>query len=277
LPGFEGSKPVRIGNAAYKQLQIDVYGEVMDAMHAARKLGLAPSEEAWHIQRATVRFLETAWRDPDEGIWEIRGPRRHFTHSKVMAWVAFDRAVKAVEQFGEVGEADRWKQAREEIEKQVLAEGYNPKVHAFTQYYGSTDPDASLLMLPMVGFIPATDPRMVGTVKLIEERLLHDGFVDRYPTTTGVDGLPGGEGGFLICTFWLADNYALQGRYYEARDLFERLLALRNDVGLLSEEYDPAAGRMLGNFPQAFSHIGLINTAANLTTHAGPAEERPRE
>ena len=274
LPGYERSAPVRIGNAAYKQRQLDVYGEVMDALHAARKLGLPPSEDAWRIQRAIVDFLGTAWGQPDEGIWEVRGPRRHFTHSKVMAWVAFDRAVKAVEQFGQPGDAAAWRRARDEVHAQVMAEGFNSDVNAFTQYYGSRDPDASLLMLPMVGFINAKDPRMVGTVKLICDRLLRHGLVDRYPIDPAVDGLPGAEGGFLICTFWLADNFALQGRRAEACEVFERLLSLRNDVGLLSEEYDPIRGRFLGNFPQAFSHIGLVNTARNLSKHGGPAEER---
>jgi GH15 family glucan-1,4-alpha-glucosidase len=276
LPGYENSSPVRTGNAAYRQRQLDIYGEVMDSMHSARKFGLPPSEDTWRIQCAIIGFLEKAWRDPDEGIWEIRGPKRHFTHSKVMAWVAFDRAVKAIETFGQSGNVDAWRQARDEVRRQVMAEGFNPEVNAFTQYYGSKDPDASLLMLPMVGFIPAHDPRMVGTVELIARRLLKDGFVARYPTTSGVDGLPGSEGGFLICTFWYADNLALQGRHPEAREVFERLLALRNDVGLLSEEYDPRSKRMIGNFPQAFSHIGLINTARNLTTAGGPAEERQK-
>lgn len=277
LPGYEASTPVRIGNAAYKQRQLDVYGEVMDALHAARRLGLPPSEEAWRIQCAIVQFLETQWREPDEGIWEMRGPKRHFTHSKVMAWVAFDRAVKAVEQSGLSGDAATWRRARDEVHAQVMAQGFNGEVNAFTQFYGSKEPDASLLMLPMVGFIDANDPRMVGTVELIRKRLLHDGLVDRYPLNPSVDGLPGGEGGFLICTFWLADNLALQGRQAEAREIFERLLSLRNDVGLLSEEYDPVARRFLGNFPQAFSHIGLVNTARNLSRHGGPAEDRPHQ
>jgi GH15 family glucan-1,4-alpha-glucosidase len=273
LPGYENSRPVRIGNAAYKQRQLDVYGEVMDALHVARKCGLPPSEDAWRVQRSIVNFLEHEWQHPDEGIWEVRGPRRHFTHSKVMAWVAFDRAVKDIEHFGHAGDVDRWRAARDEVHAQIMTQGWNPKVNAFTQHYGSDEPDASLLMLPMVGFLPADDPKMIGTVKLIERLLVRDGFVDRYLAHPEVDGLPEGEGAFLICTFWLADNYALQGRDAEARQVFERLLALRNDVGLLAEEYDPNAKRQLGNFPQAFSHIGLINTALNLKG-GGPAEDR---
>ena len=276
-PGYEGSAPGRIGNGAYNQHQLDVYGELMDALHVARRAGLSNSEEAWRLQRALVRFVETAWREPDEGIWEIRGPRRHFTHSKVMAWVAMDRAVKAVEEFGLPGEAVRWRQIRDEIRAEVYARGFDDKLNSFVQYYGSTDVDASLLMLPLVGFLPATDPRMIGTVAAIQARLTRDGFVERYPTGSGVDGLPPGEGAFLICSFWLADNLALQGRAEEARELFERLLALRNDVGLLSEEYNPQSRRLVGNFPQAFSHLGLINTARNLDHAGGPAEDRQRQ
>ena len=276
LPGYEGSAPVRAGNAAYRQRQLDIYGEIADTLHLARRLGLEANEDSWFIERAMTRFLEQEWTKPDEGIWEVRGPRRHFTHSKVMAWVAFDRAVKAVEQFGLEGDAARWAAARDEVFEQVCREGFNARVNAFTQYYGSEDADASLLMLPLVGFLPADDPRIIGTVRHIEQTLMRGGFVDRYRTERQVDGLPGGEGTFLLCTFWLADNFALQGRAGEARDLFERLLALRNDVGLLSEEYDPLAGRMVGNFPQAFSHVGLINTAANLTRAMhGPADDRP--
>ena len=274
LPGYENSAPVRTGNAAYSQRQLDIYGEVMDALHLARRLGLPPSEGSWQVQRTMMRALETDWKKPDEGIWEIRGPSRHFTHSKVMAWVAMDRAVKAVEQFGHEGDAATWRRVRQEIYDQVMREGFNPEVNAFTQFYGSTDPDASLLALPLVGFIKATDPRMLGTVELIQRRLVRDGFVDRYPAVPEVDGLPAGEGAFLLCTFWLADNLALQGRTAEAREVFERLLSLRNDVGLLSEEYDPVARRLLGNFPQAFSHVGLINTARNLSEPGGPAEDR---
>jgi GH15 family glucan-1,4-alpha-glucosidase len=277
LEGYRGSAPVRIGNAAHQQLQLDVYGELMDALYVARRVGLEPSENAWRVQRVLIGGLETAWEAPDEGIWEVRGPRRHFTHSKVMAWVAMDRAIKSVEAFGLAGPVDRWRRVRAAIHEQVCREGFDPHLNAFVQYYGSKDPDASLLMLPLVGFLPATDPRVLGTVELIQRELMRDGFVERYPSTPSVDGLPPGEGAFLICTFWLADNLALQGRHAEARALFERLLALRNDVGLLSEEYDPQSRRLLGNFPQAFSHLGLINTATNLTHGVGPAADRQRQ
>jgi GH15 family glucan-1,4-alpha-glucosidase len=274
LPGYEGSSPVRIGNAAHRQHQLDVYGELMDALHLARRSGLPPSENAWRVQRALLDFLETDWQKPDEGIWEVRGPRRQFTHSKVMAWVAMDRAVKSVEEFGLKGEASKWRQLRSQIHEDVCRKGFDPTLNSFVQYYGSKEPDASLLMLPLVGFLPATDPRMRGTVDYIQRRLVRNGFVDRYLPVPQVDGLPPGEGSFLLCTFWLADNLALQGRYGEATELFERLLGLRNDVGLLSEQYDPEARRMVGNFPQAFSHVGLINTARNLTRRGGPAEDR---
>jgi GH15 family glucan-1,4-alpha-glucosidase len=275
LPGYENSRPVRVGNAAYSQHQLDVYGEVMDALHLARGMGLPPNEDAWRVQRAILNFLEQDWRQPDEGIWEVRGPTRHFTHSKVMAWVAMDRAVKAVEQSALPGESEKWRRIRDEIHDEVMREGFDTELNSFVQYYGSKDPDASLLMLPLVGFLPATDPRMRGTVDYIQRRLVRGGLVERYPTTPDVDGLPPGEGAFLICTFWLADNLLLQGRVAEAKEIFERLLDLRNDVGLLAEEYDYERGRQLGNFPQAFSHIGLINTARNLSRHGGPAEERP--
>jgi GH15 family glucan-1,4-alpha-glucosidase len=274
LPGYAGSTPVRVGNAAASQFQLDVYGEVMDAFHTARRLGVPPDENAWHVQRRMVEYVERAWWEPDEGIWEVRGPRRHFTHSKVMAWVALDRAVKAVERFGLEGPVDRWRTARDQIHADVCAKGYDPEIGAFVQFYGGRLLDASLLMIPLVGFLSADDPRMRGTVKAIEERLTTDGFVARYPTVPEVDGLPPGEGAFLPCSFWLADNLALQGRHDEARALFERLLAVRNDVGLLAEEYEPRTRRLLGNFPQAMSHMALINTAANLTKARGPAQDR---
>jgi GH15 family glucan-1,4-alpha-glucosidase len=274
LAGYEGSKPVRVGNGAYKQHQLDVYGEVMDAMYAARRLGLPPDDQMWKVQRLLVDFLETKWPEPDAGIWEVRGPHRQFTQSKVMAWVAMDRAVKSVEQLGRKGDAAKWRRARDRIHEQVCHEGFNPKLKAFTQYYGADDADASLLLMPLVGFLPATDPRVLGTVELVRKQLMHDGFLRRYPAKEGGDGLPAGEGAFLLCTFWLADNLSLQGRKEEAREIFERLLALRNDVGLLSEEYDPTARRLVGNFPQAFSHVGLINTARNLAAAGGPAEHR---
>ncbi len=274
LPGYEGARPVRIGNAASKQFQLDVYGELLDAMYQCRCHGLEPDPAAWNVETVLAEFLESAWEKPDEGIWEVRGPRRHFTHSKVMAWVAFDRAAKAVRRFSMEGPAERWEKLAATVHDQVCRQGYNPEVGAFVQYYGSKELDASLLMIPLVGFLPPSDPRVRSTVEAIERHLMHDGFVKRYPTHTGVDGLPPGEGAFLACTFWLADNYVLLGRVDDARRVFERLLALRNDVGLLSEEYDPQARRQVGNFPQAFSHIGLINTAHNLTQAGGPAQKR---
>jgi GH15 family glucan-1,4-alpha-glucosidase len=274
LPGHADSRPVRVGNAAFSQFQLDVYGEVMDALHSARRHGLAGDENAWLVQRELVTYVESAWKQPDEGIWEVRGPRRHFTHSKVMAWVALDRAVKAVERFGLEGPVDRWRQVRAAIHADVCRRGFDPHVGSFVQYYGGHLLDASLLMLPLVGFLPADDPRMLGTVRAIERRLSTDGFVARYATRPAVDGLPPGEGAFLPCSFWLADNLALQGRTAEARALFERLLMVRNDVGLLAEEYDPRTQHLLGNFPQAMSHMALVNTAANLTSAAGPARDR---
>jgi GH15 family glucan-1,4-alpha-glucosidase len=276
LPGYEDSKPVRIGNLAYRQYQLDVYGELMDALHLTRKLGLPPDDNAWRVQSAIMKFLEKGWKEPDEGIWEVRGPRRHFTHSKVMAWVAFDRSVAAIETFGLEGPLDRWRAIRDQIRADVLAHGFNRDLNAFVQFYGSTLPDASLLMLPSLGFVAADDPMMIGTVRLIREQLERDGFLLRYPAAPDIDGLPPGEGSFLLCTFWLADVLALQGNHDEATRIFERLLALRNDVGLLAEQYDPAAKRQLGNFPQAFSHVGLINTARNLHDGGGPAEDRQK-
>jgi GH15 family glucan-1,4-alpha-glucosidase len=274
LPGYKGSKPVRVGNAAYAQHQLDVYGEVMDALQLARRSGLESDENAWRVQQAMMQFLENDWRKPDEGIWEVRGPRRQFTHSKVMAWLAADRAVKAVEQFGLSGDVDNWRKLRAEIHAEVCREGFNHDVNSFVQYYGSAEPDASLLMLPLVGFLPHSDPRVLGTLNFIQKSLLRDGFVHRYRTESEIDGLPPGEGAFLLCTYWLADNLSIQGRHREARDIFERLLSLRNDVGLLPEQYDPHHHRFLGNFPQAFSHVGLINTARNLTRSGGPAQDR---
>jgi GH15 family glucan-1,4-alpha-glucosidase len=268
LPGYEHSAPVRVGNGAVDQFQLDVYGEVLDALHVARMAtGVDGHDDSWQLQTKLMEFLETGWRKPDEGIWEVRGPRRHFVHSKVMAWVAADRAVKGIIESGLPGPAERWACLRDEIHAEVCARGFDPERTSFTQYYGSTELDAALLYMPLVGFLPATDPRVVGTVAAIERELLEDGFVLRYPTAEdgAVDGLPAGEGAFLACTFWLADNYALSGRVREAQDLFERLLSLRNDVGLLAEEYDPRLGRMTGNFPQAFSHVPLVNTARTLT------------
>jgi GH15 family glucan-1,4-alpha-glucosidase len=275
LPGYQGARPVRIGNAASEQFQLDVYGELIDAMCQSRRVGLEPDEAAWKVENALLEFLETAWKKPDEGIWEVRGPRRHFTHSKVMAWVAMDRGVKTVEKFGTPGPVERWKAIRDTIHREVCEQGFNTKLNSFVQYYGSDELDASLLMIPLVGFLPATDARMRGTVEAIQRNVMRKGFVERYATRSSVDGLPPGEGVFLACTFWLADNLYLMGRHDEARDIFERLLSLRNDVGLLSEEYDPEGGRLLGNFPQAFSHVGLINTAHNLSPAPGPADKRP--
>jgi GH15 family glucan-1,4-alpha-glucosidase len=274
LPGYEGSVPARIGNAATTQFQLDIHGEVVDALHYARRIGLEADEDAWRVEGNLVEFVESAWQEPDEGIWEVRGPRRLFTHSKVMAWVALDRAVKAVERFGLEGPVERWRAVRGAIHDDVCRNGFDRELGAFVQYYGSKLLDASLLMIPLVGFLPATDPRMLGTVAAIQKHLTSDGLVARYQTTPELDGLPPGEGAFLPCTFWLADNLALQGRQGEARALFQRLLDVRNDVGLLSEEYDPGARRLLGNFPQAFSHVGLINTARNLSRRGGPAEHR---
>jgi GH15 family glucan-1,4-alpha-glucosidase len=277
LPGYEGSRPVRIGNAASRQLQLDVYGEVMDALHLSRRVGLADEQASWALQRNLMEYLETIWNEPDEGIWEVRGRRRDFTHSKVMAWVAMDRAVKAIEQFGTAGPLDRWRAVRDEIHESVCRHGYDAELGSFVQSYGSKEVDASLLHIPLVGFLPPEDPRVRGTIAAIEKRLLRDGFVDRYETRSGVDGLPPGEGAFLPCSFWLADNYVLQGRREEARALFERLIGLSNDVGLLSEEYDPRTRRLLGNFPQALSHVALVNTALNLSRTEGPALDRQKQ
>jgi GH15 family glucan-1,4-alpha-glucosidase len=275
LPGFEGSSPVRIGNAAVNQTQLDVYGEVLDALYHAHSHGLPPNQHGDAVGRVVLRHLAKIWDQPDEGIWEVRGPPQHFTHSKVMAWVAFDRLVKILEQRGSTGRAlPRWRQARTRIHEDICSKAFDPDLGSFVQAYGSKALDASLLLLPLVGFLPPTDPRIIGTLKAIERRLVVEGFVLRYDTGEVVDGLPPGEGAFLACSFWLADNFILQGRMTEARELFERLLALRNDVGLLAEEYDPRLGRQLGNFPQAFSHVALANTAFNLTRSQGPAEQR---
>ncbi|HUR14941.1 MAG TPA: glycoside hydrolase family 15 protein [Mycobacteriales bacterium] len=269
LSGYEGARPVRVGNAAVGQFQLDVYGEVMDCMFQARRDGLPDDVATWAFARSIMDHLESSWQEPDEGIWEVRGPRRQFTHSKVMAWVAADRAVKTVEQFGGPGPVDRWRQLREDIHKEVLEKGWNSDRQAFTQFYGGRGLDAALLMMPLVGFLPPEDERVRGTLAAIEAELCVDGFVRRYGDAEGVDGLPPGEGAFLPCTFWLADSYALAGRHEEARATFERLLALSNDVGLLSEEYDVSAGRLVGNFPQAFTHVSLVNTAQNLARGRG--------
>ncbi len=268
LAGYEGSAPVRIGNAASEQLQIDVFGEVMDALYQARVHGLAFERPAWALQLTLLEYLERVWREPDEGIWEIRGERRHFVHSKVMAWVAFDRAVRTVETQALDGPVDRWRALRDEIHRDVCEHGFDAKLGSFTQSYGSQELDASLLLIPLVGFLPADDPKVRGTVEAIERTLVAGGFVLRYRTEEGgVDGLPAGEGVFLPCSFWLVDCLELLGRHDDALELFERLIALANDVGLLSEEYDPRAKRMLGNFPQAFTHLALVNSAFNVLPH----------
>jgi GH15 family glucan-1,4-alpha-glucosidase len=274
LPGYEGSRPVRIGNAANTQFQLDVYGEVMDMLHVARTHGLQPSTHAWELQRMLLDFLESNWRNPDDGIWEVRGGRQHFTYSKMMAWVALDRAVKDVERFRLEGPLERWRRIRAEIHEQICREGFNAGRGAFTQHYGSQALDASLLLMPMVGFLPASDARVRATVFSIERELAVDGLVARYSGTGEVDGLPEGEGAFLPCSFWLVDNLVMQGRREEARALFQRLLGLRNDVGLLSEEYDVERQHQLGNFPQAFTHVMLVNSARNLSRRGGPAEHR---
>jgi GH15 family glucan-1,4-alpha-glucosidase len=277
LAGFEGSKPVRIGNAAHSQLQMDVFGELMDSFQLARRSGLAVDGpfNSWRIERHLVDFIAAHWREPDNGIWEVRGERQHFTHSKVMAWVTVERAIEAVEEFGLTGPADEWRKLAADIHAEVCERGFDRERGTFTQAYGSRNLDASLLLLPLVGFLPADDERIRGTVAAIEKELVVEGFVHRYSTSRTDDGLTGGEGSFLACTLWLADNLCLQGRVDEAQELFERVLAIRNDVGLLSEQYDPTSRRQLGNFPQAFSHVGLINTAFNLTRAAEtPARQR---
>lgn len=277
LPGYEGSRPVRVGNAAHQQFQLDVFGEVLDAMHLARRVGLNHAIHEWRVERALLHCLEKVWQRPDDGIWEMRGPQRHFTHSKLMAWVAFDRAVKNVETFGLEGPVEHWRQHRDALHAEICTRGFDRQLNAFVQCYDCKELDASLLMMAQVGFLPVSDPRIRGTVEAIEKRLMTDDFVARYEHAAAVDGLPRGEGAFLLCTFWLADNYALLGRHADARRVFEKLLAIRNDVGLLAEEYDPLARRQLGNFPQAFSHIGLINTARNLAAGLRPAEVRKQE
>ncbi|MGA2527779.1 MAG: glycoside hydrolase family 15 protein [Acidimicrobiales bacterium] len=266
LPGYEGSKPVRIGNAASDQYQLDVYGEVLGALHEARRLGLEPAGPAWDLELMLMEFIETGWREPDDGIWEVRGPRRHFTHSKVEAWVAVDRAIHDVEDFGLSGPVDKWKSLRTQIHAEVCEKGFDAERNSFTQSYGSKELDASVLMIPLVGFLPAKDPRVVGTVDAISRELMVDGFVARYDSERSehVDGLTGREGAFLPCSFWMVDDLHLIGRHDDAAALFERLLSLRNDLGLLAEEYDPVAKRLVGNFPQAFSHVSLINSTVGL-------------
>ncbi len=263
LPGFEGSRPVRVGNAASEQLQLDVYGEVIDALYQTRLHGAPADDNVWSLSGKLLEWLEDGWRREDAGIWEVRGPNRHFTHSKVMAWVAFDRAVRSHEEFGRDGPVARWRELRDEIKAEVLARAWSEEKRAYSQYYGSDELDASVLLMPLVGFLPADDERFASTVDAIRRELTVDGLVLRYVSRTdgGIDGLPAGEGVFLACSFWLAEVLACQGKLDEARELFERLLDIRNDVGLLAEEYDPVAGRQLGNFPQAFTHLALVGAA----------------
>jgi len=266
LPGYEGSKPVRVGNAASGQFQLDVYGEALACLYSGRKMGLTGRSDSWEPYKQLINFLEKAWQRPDDGIWEVRGGRRHFTHSKVMAWVAVDRTVRTIEELGQGGDEGRamlphLAALRERIHAEVCDRGFNPRVNAFTQSYGSDALDASVLVIPHYGFLPARDPRMVGTVAAIEKGLMRDGFVLRYATEAGADGLPGSEGAFLACSFWLAENYAYAGRIDDAEKLFDRLIGLRNHLGLFSEEYEPKLRRQIGNFPQAFTHLAFISTA----------------
>jgi GH15 family glucan-1,4-alpha-glucosidase len=274
LPGYENSSPVRAGNAAACQKQLDVYGEVMDALYQGCKGGLSRHDVAWDLQRALLRHLEKVWGQPDAGMWEVRGPLRHFTYSKIMCWVAFDRAVKMVEAMGLPGPVDRWRELRRQIHEDVCRQGFSIKRGCFVQSYGSEELDASLLLIPITGFLPARDPRVVATVDAIQRELTVDGLVQRYRTHESIDGLPPGEGVFLACSFWLVDNLRMQGRVAEARALFDQLVALANDVGLLAEEYDPRGRCHLGNFPQAFSHVALVNSAMNLCEGTKPAEQR---
>jgi GH15 family glucan-1,4-alpha-glucosidase len=274
LPGYENSAPVRIGNAAHSQLQLDVFGEIMDVHHQARRRGLSTNESGWEAQLAFLKHLQEIWREPDEGIWEVRGTPQQFTHSKVMAWVAFDRAIKSAETFGLDGPLDEWHTLRDEIFEEVCTKGFDAELGTFVQAYGVKHVDASLLLMPSMGFLPVSDPRVEGTIATIERRLLRDGFVRRYDTQDTDDGLPPGEGAFLACSFWLVDVFIMQNRMADAERMFRRLVALRNDLGLLSEEYDPRAKRLVGNFPQAFSHMALVNSAYNLTRREKPVEQR---
>ena len=278
LAGYEGSKPVRIGNAAYSQLQLDVYGEIIDMLYLCRQAGIQRDKDMPSVGTVLLEHLESAWEQPDDGIWEVRGPRRNFTHSKMMAWVAMDRAVKAGSRAGSPNDsAKKWRSVRDQIHDEVCRNGFNSELNSFVQFYGSKHLDASLLMMAIVGFLPANDPRVRGTVEAIEKGLLSkDGFVNRYTLDPDVDGLPHGEAAFLPCTFWLADNYALQGRQAKAREVFDRVLAIRNDLGLLSEEYDSGEKRLVGNFPQAFSHFGMVNSAFNLQAARPIRLYRPR-
>ena len=278
LPGYEKSAPVRVGNAASKQFQLDVYGEVLDTLHQARKAKLEANDAGWELEKVLLAFVVDSWDKPDEGIWEVRGPRRHFTHSKVMAWVALDRGIHAVEHFGRKGPVEQWRRVRDRIHAEVCEKGFSPRLNSFVQSFETEFLDASLLMIPLVGFLPPEDPRVVGTVDAIQKHLMRDGFVLRYDTSKSDDGLPPGEGAFLACSFWLVDCLTLIGRHDEAQTMFERLMTLRNDVGLLSEEYDHNANRLIGNFPQAFSHLALVGAALNLRqAKHGPVKDRAEE
>jgi len=277
LPGYENSAPVRVGNAAHTQLQLDMFGEIMDVHHQARRAGLSTNESGWDAQIKFLEHLTRIWREPDQGIWEMRSPAQHFTYSKVMAWVAFDRAIKSAENFGLEGPCDDWRKLRDEICDDVCERGYNKKLGTFVQAYDSDQLDASLLLLPCVGFLPVSDPRIAATVKAVERRLMRNGLVMRYSTDEVDDALSPGEGAFLACSFWLVDVYTLQERFEEAETLFRRLVGLCNEVGLLSEEYDPSSKRLIGNFPQAFSHVALVNSAYNLTRVRKPVHQRAQD
>ena len=274
LPGYEASQPVRIGNAAHNQLQLDIFGEVMDALHQAREGGLGTEESGWDLQREFLAHLEKIWSERDEGIWEVRGGREHFTYSKAMAWVAFDRAIKSAEKYDLPGPLDHWREIRARIHNDVCTRGFDDELCSFVRSYGSKELDASLLLLPAIGFLPPQDPRIIGTIEAVERGLMADGLVRRYDTEKSDDGLLPGEGMFLACSFWLVDAFLMIGRRADAVKLFERLLSLRNDLGLLSEQYEPRTGRLVGNFPQAFSHLALVNTVSNLSHHKKPAEQR---
>jgi len=277
LPGYENSRPVRVGNAAAGQMQLDVYGELIDTLHAARAADLQAHAEAWSLQKALLEHLETVWREKDQGMWEVRGEPRAFTHSRLMCWTAFDRSVASAERFGLDGPVDRWRRIRAEIHADICEHGFNEELNSFVQYYGGTTLDAGLLLMPQLGFLPPHDSRVKGTIAAIEKHLMRDGFVQRYSVEATDDGVGGKEGAFLACSYWLADAYILSGRLEDGRRLFKRLLGLANDLGLLAEEYDPDSRRLTGNFPQAFSHIGLINTAHNLMKARGPARQRAEQ
>lgn len=274
LSGYENSRPVRIGNAASGQLQLDVIGEVIDALRTAHRNGIKLDDDDWRLVANLLEYLESVWRQPDHGIWEIRGKPRQFTHSKVMVWVAFDRAVKAIEHSRRPGPLEQWRKLRDTVHAEICAHGFNPKRNSFVQYYGADCEDAALLLMPLVGFLPADDPRIAGTIGAVEKNLMDNGFLRRYPESSNVDGLPSGEGAFLACSFWYVQALAAQGRKDDAAKHFEGLLKLANDVGLLPEEFDPRRKRFTGNFPQAFSHVGLINAACAITAEGGPAELR---